>query len=46
MYEGLIYPSVEVVMRTLGVPRAQRAQVFAELQVMELEFLEIKARAA
>lgn len=40
---GLDYPGVAVVMQLLGVADAEREPVFAELQVLENEFLLIKA---
>lgn len=41
IWDGLNYQGVEVVMRRYGVPLAKEAEVFAQLQVLELETVDI-----
>lgn len=38
---GLNYASLESVMRMLGVPRAERAQTFDDVRVMEAAALDV-----
>ncbi|MBS0414344.1 MAG: DUF1799 domain-containing protein [Proteobacteria bacterium] len=40
-FDGLHYPAVETVMRLQGVAARRRGEVFAQLQVLEDEFLRI-----
>lgn len=40
---GLDYAGVALVMQLAGVPEAEREPVFAEVQVLENEFLLVKA---
>lgn len=42
---GLVYGSLEPVMRMLGVPRARRPEVFEGVRVMESAVLELRAEA-
>lgn len=44
LWEGLLYPGVEVVMARAGVAVEDQDRVFGEVQVLEDEFLTIKAR--
>ena len=40
-YQGLDYGSIPAVLNMIGIPRADRARVFAELRIMEIAALPV-----